>query len=76
MVKRVVLSNPALVGRNKELSVLHNSLDSLLVTNGHTIFISGEAGSGKTRLVNEFVEIARKKEITILYRCWSVCGAS
>ena len=65
-MKRLVLSNPVLVGRNSELNVLCNSLDSVLDANGQTIFISGEAGSGKTRLVNEFVNIARKKEINVL----------
>ena len=73
-MKRLGLSNPILVGRNNELSILNKTLDSVLEANGQTIFISGEAGSGKTRLVNEFVEIARKKEINILYG-WCLSNA-
>jgi len=34
---------------------------------GITVFVSGEAGSGKTRLVNEFLNIANKSDITILF---------
>ena len=33
---------------------------------GITVFISGEAGCGKTRLTKEFLEIAKKREITVL----------
>ena len=65
-MKRLGLSNPILVGRNNELSILNKTLDSVLEANGQTIFISGEAGCGKTRLVNEFVEVARKKGINVL----------
>jgi len=68
------LSNPVLVGRNNELNALNETLNFVLKTNGQTVFISGEAGSGKTRLVNEFVEIARKKEINILYG-WCLSNA-
>lgn len=65
-MKRLSLSNPVLVGRNNKLSALFKNLDAVLNANGQTIFISGEAGSGKTRLVNEFVNLARKKEINVL----------
>jgi tetratricopeptide (TPR) repeat protein len=66
MVKRLSLSSPVLVGRSNELGALSKTLDEVLRGNGQTLFVSGEAGSGKTRLVNEFVTIARKKEINIL----------
>jgi tetratricopeptide (TPR) repeat protein len=65
-VERLSLSSPVLVGRSNELSALFGALDLAIKANGHTIFVSGEAGSGKTRLVNEFVEAARKREINIL----------
>ena len=73
-MKRLSLSNPVLVGRSNELSALNKNLDAVLNANGQTIFISGEAGSGKTRIVNEFVERARKKEINILYG-WCLSNA-
>jgi tetratricopeptide (TPR) repeat protein len=61
----VVLSEPALIGRKEELEELQRSLDSVLLGKGKTIFISGEAGSGKTRLINEFLKITRKRDVTI-----------
>ena len=33
---------------------------------GATVFISGEAGAGKTRLTTEFLNIAKKKQVTVL----------
>ena len=63
----MVLSEPVLVGREEELGELQHSLDSVLSGKGKTIFISGKAGSGKTRLINEFLNITRKREITILF---------
>jgi tetratricopeptide (TPR) repeat protein len=62
----VVLSKPALIGRKEELEELQSSLDSVLLGKGKTIFIAGEAGSGKTRLTNEFLNITRKIDVTIL----------
>jgi tetratricopeptide (TPR) repeat protein len=66
-VKLVVLSEPILVGREEELEKLQRSLDSVLSGKGKTILISGKAGSGKTRLTNEFLNIARKRDVTILF---------
>ena len=63
----MVLSEPVLVGREEELEELQRSLDSVLSGKGITIFISGKAGSGKTRLTNEFLNIARKRDVTILF---------
>jgi tetratricopeptide (TPR) repeat protein len=74
-VKLVVLSEPVLVGREEELEELQRSLDSVLLGKGKTIFISGEAGSGKTRLTNEFLNITRKREITILFG-WCLSNTS
>ena len=63
----MILSEPVLVGRKKELKELERSLDSVLLGRGKTIFIAGEAGAGKTRLINEFLNITRKREITMLF---------
>lgn len=62
----MVLSEPALIGRKEELEELQRSLDSVLLGKGKTIFMAGEAGSGKTRLTNEFLSITRKRDVTIL----------
>ena len=63
----MVLSEPILVGREEELEELQRSLDSVLSGKGKTILISGKAGSGKTRLTNEFLNIVRKRDVTILF---------
>ena len=61
-----VLEKSPFVGREQELNALHQALDFALEGKGTTIFITGEAGSGKTRLSDEFVEIAKEKNVTIL----------
>src|SRR5665647_3403710 len=65
-LKSIFLSDPMFVGRDHELDVLSNYLDSAFVGNGKTIFVSGEAGSGKTRLINEFLSQAQKKKINLI----------
>ncbi len=63
---RTVLAEPALVGRDRELKQLQTYLDSAKAGKGTTVFISGEAGSGKTRLVTEFLKDAKRQAVTIL----------
>jgi predicted ATPase len=41
-------------------------LDSAIEGKGTTVFISGEAGSGKTRLLTEFLKIAKQKQLTVV----------
>ena len=60
------LAEPILVGREKELDELKRCLDSALSGKGVTVFISGEAGAGKTRLTTEFLNIAKKNQVHIL----------
>ena len=62
----MVLSSPMFIGRDHELEVLSKYLDSAFMGNGKTIFVSGEAGSGKTRLINEFLYQAQKKNINVI----------
>ena len=47
------------VGRVEELSALGAALDAAASGDANTVLISGDAGIGKTRLVEEFCEIAR-----------------
>ena len=61
-----ILSEPILVGREKELAQLNLYLKNAIEGKGTTIFISGEAGTGKTRLIETFLEKAKKKDITVL----------
>ena len=57
---------PVLVGRDREIKQLSQHLESTLNGEGAAVFISGEAGVGKTRLVNEFLTIAKKTGAKIL----------
>jgi predicted ATPase len=65
-LKSGLLAEPILVGRQREIEELTSSLDSAIKGKGTTLLISGEAGRGKTRLTNEFLDIARKKQVTVL----------
>ena len=61
-----VLSEPMFVGRKHELEELSQFLECAIGGRGTTVFISGEAGSGKTRLIREFSELAQKKNVQVL----------
>ena len=65
-MKSRVLVEPILVGRENELGELQRTLDSVLMGRGTAVFVSGEAGSGKTRLIKEFLKSVEEREITIL----------
>ena len=43
---------PAFVGRQGELGLLQQKLDAMLNGKGSTVFIAGESGVGKTRVVD------------------------
>ena len=62
-LKSNVLLEPPIVGRERELEELKSHLDSAMKGKGKTVFVSGEAGSGKTRLVKEFSAIARAQGV-------------
>ncbi|UCG70644.1 MAG: ATP-binding protein, partial [Thermoplasmata archaeon] len=57
---------PKMVGREKELNKLQTFLDKAASGEGNTIFISGEAGIGKTRLVEELKQVAQERGFQIL----------
>lgn len=62
----VSLSEPVLAGREHELAELRGCLESARKGNGATVFVSGEAGNGKTRLASEFLRIAKRTDVNIL----------
>jgi class 3 adenylate cyclase len=51
---------PTLIGRENELSVLEDALLSALRGDGGVVIVGGEAGMGKTRLVNSLSARARR----------------
>ncbi len=57
---------PGIVGRSEEESILQAHLDKALEGKGSTVFVSGEAGLGKTRLVSDFLELAKKRGVKII----------
>ena len=62
-----IFAEPILVGRKQELTELKHHLRLVTEGTGTTIFISGKAGTGKSRLANEFLNYAKKeREITTL----------
>ncbi|MGD0645203.1 MAG: AAA family ATPase [Candidatus Bathyarchaeia archaeon] len=56
-----VLAEPILAGRERELGELQSLLNLAVEGKGTTVFISGEAGTGKTRLIKEFLNTAKQK---------------
>ena len=56
----VEIRRPVFVARVHELKRLNNSLDMATSGRGQVIFITGEAGSGKTALIQEFARQAQE----------------
>jgi predicted ATPase len=52
---------PSLVGGKPELALLEGYLTDAAGGRGRLVFLSGEAGIGKSRLLREFVAIARDR---------------
>jgi predicted ATPase len=57
---------PELIGREAELTELKRYLDKASGGTGCTMFISGEAGIGKTRLLDELKKIAESMDFQII----------
>ena len=59
-------SAPDLVGRRRELSWLRSRLDLATRGYGHLVLVEGDAGIGKTRLVEEFLVGARSAGVAVV----------
>jgi predicted ATPase len=68
-LEEFALQQPELIGRETELSKLKQALAYAITGKGSTIFIAGEAGIGKTRLVSELITEAEKKGAQVI-RGW------
>ncbi len=56
---------PSLLGREKVLTELVNCLETALATQSKVVFVTGEAGIGKTTLVEAFLEQAALHHVSI-----------
>ncbi len=65
-MEELVIKKPELIGRDEDLLKLKKSLENAFDGNGSTVFIAGEAGIGKTRLVSELKKIAEEKDVDII----------
>ncbi len=70
-----ILAKPVFVGRQQELAQLGHYLKLAKKGKGSTIFVSGEAGTGKTRLISEFLDKA-KTQRTIVLTGWCLSNAT
>jgi DNA-binding SARP family transcriptional activator/predicted ATPase len=60
------LERPIFVAREHELAQLEEQLDKVLNGQGRVVFITGEAGSGKTALLQEFTRRAQEAHIGLI----------
>jgi tetratricopeptide (TPR) repeat protein len=68
--------DPLFVGRADELALLTTALDGATAARGRLLLVAGEPGIGKTRLVDEFADSARRRGAQVLAgRCWEHDGA-
>ncbi len=54
------------VGRKEEMNKLRDTLKDVKKSGSHTVFISGEAGVGKTRLISEFKRYVLEEDYDFL----------
>src|SRR5213594_3418677 len=64
------------VGRHHELAELRGGLNDAAACRGRFFLVVGEAGIGKTRLVEELArEAAERSGVALWGRCWEGVGA-
>ena len=69
--------NSRLVGRDKEMAELRHAVQNAISGRGATIFISGETGIGRTKLLTEFSLEAQLLECQVLWaRCYQPDAAA
>ena len=70
------VSEPAFVGRQREMSYLGSALDGALSGNGRMLMLVGGPGIGKTRTARELAALAEQRGSTVLWgRCYEKEGA-
>jgi len=61
-------------GRDGDLRLLHEAWEGAKAGSGNTVYIEGEAGIGKTRLLDTFLQGLEEKEIHVLYGSYPPSG--
>jgi DNA-binding SARP family transcriptional activator/predicted ATPase len=64
--RAVEVERPVFVARERELAQLARYLEGILAAEGRVVFVTGEAGSGKTALVQEFLRRAQELHADLL----------
>ena len=59
-------SNPGWVGRQPELAKLDALLQEAISSTTRIAWVSGDAGVGKTRLIEEFTRLAHRRDVEVL----------
>jgi DNA-binding CsgD family transcriptional regulator len=67
-------TSASFVGRQEELALLHQALQAAAAGEPATVLIAGEAGIGKTRLVEEFAGRVGDQAKVLLGRCLQLSG--
>lgn len=65
-MEELAFQQPEFIGRTQELAKLKQLVDTVLEGKGSTVYIAGEAGIGKTRLVSELKKHADEKGVNII----------
>jgi predicted ATPase len=61
------VSSPIIVGRDEELARIERALDEAASGTPRLLFVAGEAGIGKSRLVREAIDRARAQDSPIMH---------
>ena len=62
------VASPVLVGRQGELAALGQALDAAVEGGSAVVLVGGEAGVGKSRLVQEFAGLAESRRRAGVHR--------
>src|SRR5688500_19281733 len=70
------LASGVFVGRTREITQLREGLEAALAGRGRLLLVSGEPGSGKTRVTEELSTYARMRGVGVLVgKCFDGKGA-
>jgi DNA-binding winged helix-turn-helix (wHTH) protein/tetratricopeptide (TPR) repeat protein len=73
---RRLVQPPSLVGRARQMSLLHGALDEALAGRGGLVLLAGEAGVGKSRLADEIgTDAARTGALVLTGHCREASSA-